>query len=107
MSSPAQADRLTGLHESGELTGRRSVAHCRRSGPDRSAHLSLRGTIAGVTESITGTKRASDLGASLRNRTVDLLLTMGNQHVAVVAAEPLTRPDTSSRELAQVLPCCR
>ena len=39
--------------------------------------------------------------APLRNRTVDLLLTMDNQQVPVTAAEPLNWPDAGSHELTQ------
>jgi hypothetical protein len=56
--------------------------------------------------SSTVTKNSSALGAPLRNRTVDLLLTMGSQHVAV---SPLshrpgrTRAHTSRREPCQAM----
>jgi hypothetical protein len=40
-------------------------------------------------------------GAPLRNRTVDLLLTIDKQCVAVTAAEALSRPDAGPRELTQ------
>ena len=44
-------------------------------------------------------KNWPDLGAPLQNRTVDLLLTMGNQQRAVNAAQPLTWPSASSNDL--------
>jgi hypothetical protein len=43
------------------------------------------------------------IGAPLRNRTVDLLLTIDNQHVPGTAAEPLNWPDAGSHELSQAL----
>jgi hypothetical protein len=43
-------------------------------------------------------ERCSQPGAPLRNRTVDLLLTMDHQTVPVSAAEALSRQNTSSRE---------
>jgi hypothetical protein len=43
------------------------------------------------------TKTHLTCGASLRNRTVDLLLTMDHQRVPVSAAEALDRQNTSSR----------
>jgi hypothetical protein len=46
-------------------------------------------------------------GAPLRNRTVDLLLTMGNQHLPVTAIEPLTCPDAGSHELTQAAASAR
>jgi hypothetical protein len=43
-------------------------------------------------------KNSPDLGAPLRNRTVDRLLTMGNRQSAVIATERLTWQNASSRE---------
>ena len=42
-------------------------------------------------------EKCSQPGAPLRNRTVDLLLTMDHQTVPVSAAEALSRQNTSSR----------
>jgi hypothetical protein len=46
-------------------------------------------------------EKATQPGAPLRNRTVDLLLTMANQSVAVTAAGVLNWADTRSREQIQ------
>jgi hypothetical protein len=46
-------------------------------------------------------EKSSQPGAPLRNRTVDLLLTMANQSVAVTAAGALNWADTRSREQIQ------
>jgi hypothetical protein len=62
------------------------------------------GTFRRARYSVPCSKDASELGAPLRNRTVDLLLTMGHQHVPEIAAAPLTRQMTSSSELAQAVP---
>jgi hypothetical protein len=42
-------------------------------------------------------EKRSQAGAPLRNRTVDLLLTMDHQTVPVSAAEALSRRNASSR----------
>jgi hypothetical protein len=53
---------------------------------------------------LISSKSRLDLGAPLRNRTVDLLLTMGSHHDAVIDEEPLTSQNASSRKLAQAVP---
>jgi hypothetical protein len=67
------------------------------------AILPLKVPLADVDGALADPGNPSDLGAPLRNRTVDLL-TMGNQQGPVIDAEPLTRQDTSSRELTLTLP---
>src|SRR5262249_29515482 len=59
------------------------------------------------TKPVPYSKPASDLGAPLRNRTVDLLLTIDNQSVPVTAVEPLNCSYAGSDELPQAAASAR
>jgi hypothetical protein len=77
------------------------------AGTVRIGTVRCRGSSAAATQNATHPKRgtrshirksARELGAPLRNRTVDLLLTMDHQHVPEIASKPLTWPNACSRK---------
>ena len=83
------------------------IKHSRaKVGPPKSVILPLDLPLAVLSGPPLTSETASDLGAPLRNRTVDLLLTMDHQKVPVSAVEALNRQNASSRwrRRAQISP---